>query len=64
MSGQVIASLKTLMIFSGRAYPELADEIGKELDTELGAVSLGDFGRPIREETPALDWRERFQSAA
>jgi ribose-phosphate pyrophosphokinase len=43
VSGQVIASLKTLMIFSGRAYPELADEIGKELRTGLGAVSLGDF---------------------
>ncbi|HZG96181.1 MAG TPA: ribose-phosphate diphosphokinase [Mycobacteriales bacterium] len=43
MSGQVIASLKTLMIFSGRAYPELADEIAKELDTGLGEVSLGDF---------------------
>jgi len=43
VSGQVIASNKTLMIFSGRAYPELADEIGKELDTGLGAVRLGDF---------------------
>ena len=43
MSGQVIASLKTLMLFAGRSYPELAQEIAKELDTELGLVSLGDF---------------------
>lgn len=43
MSGQVIASKKTLMLFSGRGYPALADEISKELDTELGLVSLGDF---------------------
>ncbi|MEP7055356.1 MAG: ribose-phosphate diphosphokinase [Actinomycetota bacterium] len=43
MSGQVIASLKTLMLFSGRGYPELSEEISRELDTELGAVSLGDF---------------------
>ena len=31
------------MLFAGRGYPELAEEIAKELDTELGAVSLGDF---------------------
>jgi ribose-phosphate pyrophosphokinase len=43
VSGHVIASLKTLMLFSGRGYPELSQEISKELDTELGAVSLGDF---------------------
>jgi ribose-phosphate pyrophosphokinase len=43
VSGQVIASLKTLMLFTGRGYPELSEEIAKELDTELGAVSLGDF---------------------
>ena len=43
MSGQVFASKKTLMLFSGRGYPALAEEISQRLDTELGLVSLGDF---------------------
>jgi ribose-phosphate pyrophosphokinase len=43
VSGQVIASSKTMMLFTGRAFPELAEEIAKELGTELGAVSVGDF---------------------
>ncbi|HVF79021.1 MAG TPA: ribose-phosphate diphosphokinase, partial [Solirubrobacteraceae bacterium] len=43
MSGLVVSSSKTLMLFSGRAFPELASEIGAELDTPLGNVTLGDF---------------------
>ncbi|MCA1824235.1 MAG: ribose-phosphate diphosphokinase [Mycobacteriales bacterium] len=43
MSGLVTSSSKTLMLFSGRAFPELAQEIGAELDTPLGNVTLGDF---------------------
>ena len=30
---------KNLMLFSGRAYPELADEVAKDLDVHVTAQS-------------------------
>ena len=43
MTGMVMASLKTLMLFSGRAYPELTAEVGRELKTDPTPVTLYDF---------------------
>ncbi len=34
---------KKLMLFSGRGHPELADDVARELDTELTPTSLFDF---------------------
>ncbi|MGH3738618.1 MAG: ribose-phosphate diphosphokinase [Micromonosporaceae bacterium] len=43
MGGIVTENRKTLMLFSGRAYPELAEEIGRELDMEPTATDAYDF---------------------
>ncbi|MFL6286944.1 MAG: ribose-phosphate pyrophosphokinase-like domain-containing protein, partial [Actinomycetes bacterium] len=34
---------KKLMLFSGRGHTELADDVARELDTELSPTSLYDF---------------------
>ena len=36
-----IDSRKNLMLFSGRAHPELADEVAKELDVNVTAQTAG-----------------------
>ncbi len=43
MSAISIANSKSLMLFSGRAFPELADEIGKYLDATVTPQSAYDF---------------------
>jgi ribose-phosphate pyrophosphokinase len=43
VSGFKTASEKKLMLFSGRAYPELADEVAEYLDTEVTPTSSYDF---------------------
>jgi ribose-phosphate pyrophosphokinase len=43
MSSISITNSKSLMLFSGRAYPELADEIGKYLDATVTPQSAYDF---------------------
>ncbi|HVE99102.1 MAG TPA: ribose-phosphate diphosphokinase [Mycobacteriales bacterium] len=43
MSGLEIAGHKTLMLFSGRAYPDLCDEIAQNLDCATSPVTLYDF---------------------
>ena len=43
MSGITISSSKNLMLFSGRAYPELALEVGKELEAEPVPTSAYEF---------------------
>ncbi|MDT7790917.1 MAG: ribose-phosphate pyrophosphokinae, partial [Mycobacterium sp.] len=34
---------KNLMLFSGRAHPELAEQVAKELDVEVTAQTARDF---------------------
>jgi ribose-phosphate pyrophosphokinase len=43
MSGITISSSKNLMLFSGRAFPELADDIGKDLGVLPVPTSAYDF---------------------
>jgi ribose-phosphate pyrophosphokinase len=43
VTGLEITSHKTLMLFSGRAYPELADEVAEHLDCQRSPVTLYDF---------------------
>jgi ribose-phosphate pyrophosphokinase len=43
MSGITISSSKNLMLFSGRAYPELAAEVGKELEAAPVPTSAYEF---------------------
>ena len=43
MSSLSITTRKSLMLFSGRAYPELADEVGKYLDVSVTPQSAYDF---------------------
>ena len=43
MSGIKTSGEKTLMLFSGRANPELADEIARELGTEVSPTDVREF---------------------
>ena len=43
MSGIRVENRKTLMLFSGRSFPELADEIGKELGVEPTPTEIYEF---------------------
>ncbi len=43
MSGKHMENRKTLMLFSGRAFPELTDEVAKHLDVEVTATTAHDF---------------------
>jgi ribose-phosphate pyrophosphokinase len=43
VTGIVRANQKNLMVFSGRAHPELADEVAREIGTELVPTSAYDF---------------------
>ena len=43
MSSLSITTRKSLMLFSGRAYPELAEEVGKYLDVTVTPQSAYDF---------------------
>jgi ribose-phosphate pyrophosphokinase len=43
VTGIVKANQKNLMVFSGRAHPELADEVAREIGTELVPTSAYDF---------------------
>ena len=43
MSGMKKATEKNLMVFSGRAHPELAEQVAKGLDTELVPTSAYEF---------------------
>ncbi|GAB3428917.1 ribose-phosphate pyrophosphokinase [Flindersiella endophytica] len=43
MSGQKITTQKTLMVFSGRAHPELADEVARLLEVELVPTTAYNF---------------------
>jgi ribose-phosphate pyrophosphokinase len=43
VSGLEITGHKTLMLFSGRSYPELAEEIGSDLGCGVSPVTLYDF---------------------
>src|SRR5262245_12134421 len=43
MSGRKTTGQKNLMFFSGRAYPELADEVARNLGVEITPTVLRDF---------------------
>ena len=43
MNSLSITTRKSLMLFSGRAYPELADEVGKYLDVSVTPQAAYDF---------------------
>lgn len=43
MTGIKTATEKKLMLFSGRAYPELAQEVGDNLDVQLAPTEVYDF---------------------
>ena len=43
MSGMTMSSKKSLMLFSGRAFPELAAEVGQALDVEPVPTSAYEF---------------------
>jgi ribose-phosphate pyrophosphokinase len=43
VSGIKTTGEKTLMLFSGRAYPELADEIARELEMTVSPTDIRDF---------------------
>jgi ribose-phosphate pyrophosphokinase len=43
VTGIIKANQKNLMVFSGRAHPQLADEVARELSTELVPTSAYDF---------------------
>jgi ribose-phosphate pyrophosphokinase len=43
MTGITRATEKNLMVFSGRAHPELADDVARELGTDLVPTSAYDF---------------------
>lgn len=43
MSGMKITTEKNLMVFSGRAHPELAEEVAKALDVDLVPTTAYDF---------------------
>ncbi|SER98754.1 ribose-phosphate diphosphokinase [Corynebacterium cystitidis] len=43
MSGYSVGSDKKLMLFSGRAHPELADAVANELGTEVTPMTARDF---------------------
>jgi len=43
VSSLSITTRKSLMLFSGRAYPELAEEVGKYLDVTVTPQSAYDF---------------------
>jgi len=43
VTGLEVAGHKTLMLFSGRAYPELADEVAEHLECATSPVVLYDF---------------------
>ncbi|HEV7188458.1 MAG TPA: ribose-phosphate diphosphokinase [Blastococcus sp.] len=43
MTGIIKATQKNLMVFSGRAHPELADQVAAELGTDLVPTSAYDF---------------------
>ena len=43
MNAISINTRKSMMLFSGRAYPELADEVGKYLDVTVTPQSAYDF---------------------
>ena len=43
MSGMTMSSKKSLMLFSGRAFPELAAEVGRVLDVEPVPTSAYEF---------------------
>jgi ribose-phosphate pyrophosphokinase len=43
MSAITMSSNKSLMLFSGRAYPELAEEVGQELDSALVPTAAYEF---------------------
>ncbi len=54
MSSISINTRKSLMLFSGRGYPELADEVAKYLDAEVAPQSTWDFANGeifVRPET-------------
>ena len=52
---------KNLMLFSGRAHPELAEQVAKELDVPVTAQTARDFANGARQISPAVlpgvDWR-------
>jgi ribose-phosphate pyrophosphokinase len=43
VTGIIKATQKNLMVFSGRAHPELADDVARELGTDLVPTSAYDF---------------------
>jgi ribose-phosphate pyrophosphokinase len=43
VTGIIKANQKNLMVFSGRAHPELAEEVAREIGTELVPTSAYDF---------------------
>jgi ribose-phosphate pyrophosphokinase len=43
MSGITISSSKNLMLFTGRAFPQLAEEVGRELDVAVVPTSAYEF---------------------
>ena len=43
MTGQWIDNQKNLMLFSGRAHPELGEAVAKELGIELTPMTARDF---------------------
>ena len=43
MTSIQISGRKTLMLFSGRGYPELAEEIGAELGVQPTPTTIRDF---------------------
>ena len=43
MGTEWIDNRKNLMLFSGRAHPELAEQVAKELDVSVTAQTARDF---------------------
>ncbi|APT92933.1 ribose-phosphate pyrophosphokinase [Corynebacterium phocae] len=43
MTGKITGSSKRMMLFSGRAHPELAEAVARELDTDLVPTTARDF---------------------
>ena len=43
MTGKVTGSSKNMKLFSGRAHPELAEAVAKELNTDLVPTTARDF---------------------
>ena len=53
MSELRLASEKRLRLFSGRGFPELAEEVAQELGVPITPTSAYDFGRATFQPAPS-----------